>query len=135
MTEPDKSKVYARWTTHIVGNVYFHAIAVSKKSHTALNYKTYNKLGTPASAGCIRMTVADAKWIYDNIKTGTKVKIIKGSKNTPGPLGKPATIRIKSSKVKYDPTDPAISDSTKQKDYKECRITGYMKKNGTKVGY
>ena len=135
MVEPDKSRVYARWTTHLVGNVYFHAIAVSKNSHKALNYKTYNKLGSPASAGCIRMTVADAKWIYDNIKTGTKVKIIKGSKNTPGPLGKPATIRIKSSKVKYDPTDPAISDSTKKKDYKAGRITGYMKKNGTKVGY
>ena len=135
MVEPDKSRVYARWATHLVGNVYFHAIAVSKNSHKALNYKTYNKLGSPAAAGCIRMTVADAKWIYDNIKTGTKVKIIKGSKNTPGPLGKPATIRIKSSKVKYDPTDPAISDSTKQKDYKAGRITGYMKKNGTKVGY
>lgn len=135
MVEPDKSRVYARYATHLVGNVYFHAIAVSKNSHTALNYKTYNKLGSPASAGCIRMTVADAKWIYDNVKTGTKVKIVKGSKSTPGPLGKPATIKIKSSKVKYDPTDPAISDATKQKDYKAGRITGYMKKNGTKVGY
>lgn len=135
MTEPDKSKVYARWTTHIVGNVYFHAIAVSKNSHKALNYKTYNKLGTPASAGCIRMTVADAKWIYDYARTGTKVTIVKGSKSYPGPLGKPATITIKSSKVKYDPTDPAISDSTKSKDYKAKRITGYMKKDGTKVGY
>lgn len=135
MVEPDKSRVYARWTTHVVGNIYFHAIAVSRNSHTALNYKTYNKLGSPASAGCIRMTVADAKWIYDNVKTGTRVKIVKGSKSAPGPLGKPATIRIKSSKVKYDPTDPSISDSTKQKDYKAGRITGYMKKNGTKVGY
>ena len=135
MVEPDKSVVYARWTTHVVGNVYFHAIAVSKNSHKALNYKTYNKLGSPASAGCIRMTVADAKWIYDNARTGTKVEIVKGSKSYPGPLGKPATIKINSSKVKYDPTDPEISDSTKSKDYKAKRITGYMKKNGTKVGY
>ena len=135
MVEPDKSRVYARWTTHIVGNVYFHAIAVSKNSHKALNYKTYNKLGSPASAGCIRMTVADAKWIYDNARTGTKVEIVKGSKSYPGPLGKPATIKINSSKVKYDPTDPEISDSTKSKDYKAKRISGYMKKNGTKVGY
>ena len=81
------------------------------------------------------MTVADAKWIYDNAKTGTPVKIVKGSVSYPGPLGKPATIRIKSSSVKYDPTDPYISDSTKQKDYKAGKITGYMKKNGTKVGY
>ena len=135
MHEPDGSTVYARWATHIVGNVYFHAVAVGSRSHKALNYKSYNKLGSPASAGCIRMTVADAKWIYDHAGTGTEVKIVKGSAKTPGPLGKPSTIKIKSSKVKYDPTDPAISDSTKAKDYKAKRISGYMKKNGTKVGY
>ena len=135
MHEPDGSTVYARWATHVVGNVYFHAIAVGRNSHEALNYRTYNKLGSPASAGCIRMTVADAKWLYDHAGTGTPVKIIKGSSKNPGPLGKPATIKIKSSKVKYDPTDPAISDSKKAKDYKAKRISGYMKKNGTKVGY
>ena len=135
MHEPDGSTVYARWATHVVGNVYFHAIAVGSRSHTALNYKTYNKLGSPASAGCIRMTVADAKWIYDHAGTGTPVKVVKGNSKTPGPLGKPATIKIKSAKVKYDPTDPEISDSTKAKDYKAKRISGYMKKNGTKVGY
>ena len=135
MHEPDCSTVYARWATHIVGNVYFHAVAVGSRSHKALNYKSYNKLGSPASAGCIRMTVADAKWIYDHAGTGTEVKIVKGSAKTPGPLGKPSTIKIKSSKVKYDPTDPAISDSAKAKDYKAKRISGYMKKNGTKVGY
>lgn len=135
MHEPDGSTVYARWATHIVGNVYFHAVAVGSRSHKALNYKSYNKLGSPASAGCIRMTVADAKWIYDHAGTGTEVKIVKGSAKTPGPLGKPSTIKIKSSKVKYDPTDPAISDSAKAKDYKAKRISGYMKKNGTKVGY
>lgn len=135
MHEPDGSTVYARWATHIVGNVYFHAVAVGSRSHNALNYKSYNKLGSPASAGCIRMTVADAKWIYDHVGTGTGVKIVKGSAKTPGPLGKPSTIKIKSSKVKYDPTDPAISDSAKAKAYKAKRISGYMKKNGTKVGY
>ena len=135
MHEPDGSTVYARWATHVVGNVYFHAIAVGRNSHEALNYRTYNKLGSPASAGCIRMTVADAKWLYDHAGTGTPVKIVKGSSKNPGPLGKPATIKIKSSKVKYDPTDPAISDSKKAKDYKAKRISGYMKKNGTKVGY
>ena len=135
MHEPDGSTVYARWATHVVGNVYFHAVAVGSRSHNALNYKSYNKLGSPASAGCIRMTVADAKWIYDHAGTGTEVKIVKGSAKTPGPLGKPSTIKIKSSKVKYDPTDPAISDSAKAKDYKAKRISGYMKKNGTKVGY
>jgi len=30
-------------------------------------------LGKPASHGCVRMTVEDAKWIYDTIPNGTKV--------------------------------------------------------------
>ncbi|HAH78565.1 MAG TPA: L,D-transpeptidase, partial [Ruminococcaceae bacterium] len=34
-----------------------------------------DKLGEPASHGCIRLPVEDAKWIYDNIPEGTKVVI------------------------------------------------------------
>lgn len=33
------------------------------------------KLGEKASHGCIRLTVSDAKWIYEHIKTNTKVVI------------------------------------------------------------
>ncbi len=135
MTEPDGSVVYARWATHIVGNVYFHSIAVSTQSHYALPSYRYNLLGSPASAGCIRMAVADAKWIYDYTSTGNTVKIVKGSTSKPGPLGKAATIKIKDSSVTYDPTDPGVPDSRKKKDYKAGKITGYMTKKGKKVGY
>ena len=93
MHEPDGSTVYARWATHIVGNVYFHSIAVGTQSHYALPAVTYNKLGKPASAGCIRMAVADAKWIYDYTSTGNTIKIVKGSTKKPGPLGKSTTIQ------------------------------------------
>lgn len=134
MHEPDGSIVYARWCTHIVGNVYFHAIAVSSQSHNALSYSRYNRLGSPASAGCIRMTVADAKWIYDYMPTGTPVKISVGSSSKPGPLGKPETIKS-SYGVNYDPTDPEISDAQKKKDYKAGKITGYITKKGKKVGF
>ncbi len=133
MVEPDGSTVYARWATHIVGNVYFHAIAVGSQSHYALSSSTYNRLGSPASAGCIRMTVADAKWIYDYASTGSTVKIIKGKASKPGPMGKNAVIKTKG--VSYDPTDPAVPTSRKKADYKAKRISGYMTKNGTRVGY
>ena len=36
-----------------------------------------------ASAGCVRMTVEDAKWIMENCPTGTEVEIYNSS--TPGP--------------------------------------------------
>lgn len=133
MHEPDGSVVYARWCTHIVGNVYFHAIAVSGQSHYALSPYKMNLLGSPASAGCVRMSVADAKWIYDYAPTGTKVKISVGSKSKPGPLGK---VKLpKSYSVNYDPTDPDVPDSRKKKDYAAKKISGYLTKSGKKVGY
>lgn len=134
MLEPDGSTCYARWATHIVGNVYFHSIAVASQSHYALPAYRYNLLGSPASAGCIRMTVADAKWIYDYASTGSTVKIVKGNSKKAGPLGKAPTIKVKGS-INYDPTDPGVPDSRKKKDYKAKLISGYMTKSGKKVGY
>lgn len=134
MHEPDGSIVYARWASHIVGNVYFHAIAVGTQSHYALPAYRYNLLGSPASAGCIRMTVADAKWIYDYCSTGTPVKILKGNSSKPSPLGKGSVIKVTGG-INYDPTDPGVPDSRKKADYKAKRISGYMTKSGKKVGY
>ena len=134
MYEPNNVILYARWTSHIVGTVYFHSIAVGTDSHYALNPNQYNRLGSPASAGCIRMTVADAKWIYDYASVGSTVKIEYGNAKYPSPLGKPNTIWIASS-IHYDPTDPEVPNSRKKQDYEKKLISGYMKSNGEKVGY
>ncbi len=134
MLEPDGSICYARWASHIVGNVYFHAVAVGSDSHYALSATNYNRLGSPASAGCIRMTVADAKWLYDYASVGSTVKIVTGDSSHPGPLGKAKTITISSS-ISYDPTDPEVPLSRKKQDYAAGRISGYMTSSGEKVGY
>ena len=134
MYEPDGQILYARWTTHIVGNVYFHSTAVSAQSHYALPAHRFNLLGSPASAGCIRMAVADAKWIYDYTSTGNKVKIVKGNTKKPGPLGKAPHITAKGG-INYDPTDPEVPDSRKKADYKKKLISGYITKSGKKVGF
>ncbi len=63
----------------------------------------YNKLGQTASAGCVRLTVADTKWIYDNCPSGTVVVIY--SSPDPGPLGKPEAQQIPLD-CGWDPTDP-----------------------------
>ena len=44
-------------------------------STTNMATKSYKRLGNRASHGCIRLTVADAKWIYDNVGAGTVVTI------------------------------------------------------------
>ena len=33
------------------------------------------KLGSPASHGCIRLSIADSKWLYDQLPTGTPIHI------------------------------------------------------------
>ena len=68
-----------------------------------LSAAEYNKLGSPASHGCVRLCVRDAKWIYDNCSLGMQV-IIYDNPN-PGPFGKPATIKIPPTQ-NWDPTDP-----------------------------
>lgn len=98
--------VYGQYCSRITDHVLFHSVYYSTTDPNTLSYNAYNQLGNTASHGCVRLCVADAKWIYDNCASGTMIEIY-DSKN-PGPLGKPATIKISSSS-KYrgwDPTDP-----------------------------
>lgn len=43
-----------------------------------LSVKSFEALGTPASHGCVRLLVSDAKWIYDNCKEGTIITVYEG---------------------------------------------------------
>lgn len=79
--------VYGHYSTQIVGNILFHSVPYLEKYNPAsLEYWEYDKLGSSASAGCIRLTLADAKWIYNNIPRGTLVEFY--SSSDPGPLRK-----------------------------------------------
>ena len=99
--------VYAQYVTQIKGNILFHSVPYLKKDNSTLEYWAYDKLGKYASAGCIRLTTADAIWIYNNCPTGTKVEFY--SSSNPGPLGKPSAMKISNYPEPYrnwDPTDP-----------------------------
>lgn len=98
--------VYGQYTTAIVGNILFHSVPYTTKGNpSTLEYAEYDKLGTKASAGCIRLTVQDAAWIYNNITTGTIVEFYYDS--NPGPLGKPSAQKISwNTECRgWDPTD------------------------------
>lgn len=98
--------VNGQYSTRIVNRILFHSVPYLKKTNDSLEYWEYDKLGTSASAGCIRLTVEDAKWIYDNCDSGTKVEFY--SSDNPGPLGKPEAKKISSNEEcrNWDPTDP-----------------------------
>lgn len=96
---------YGQYCTRIVGGILFHSVAGSNMTSYNLSAAAYNMLGSPASHGCVRLCVRDAKWIYDNCSLGMETRIFDSS--YPGPFGKPATIKIPASQ-NWDPTDPNI---------------------------
>ena len=100
--------VYGYYTTQIVGNILFHSVPYLENGNPAsLEYWEYDKLGTSASMGCIRLKVEDAMWIYNNCPSGTLVEFY--SSSNPGPLGKPSAPKISGYESPYrdwDPTDP-----------------------------
>ncbi|MBQ9934233.1 MAG: L,D-transpeptidase family protein [Lachnospiraceae bacterium] len=98
--------VYGQYSYHITGNYLFHSVPYDDPNIYKLFPSDYNKLGQTASAGCIRLTTIDAKWLYDNCPTGTPV-IIYNSPD-PGPLGKPTAQKIPANQT-WDPTDPLIN--------------------------
>ena len=103
--------VYGQYCIKITGNILFHTVPYLKKGDPAsLEYWEYDKLGTAASAGCVRLTVSDVIWIYNNCANGTKVEFYNSS--DPGPLGKPSSRKISSNERcrNWDPTDPNPSN-------------------------
>ena len=98
--------VYAQYCTTISGDYLFHSVHyLGQGNYKSQPTKEFNKLGQHASHGCVRLSVMDAKWIYENCKAGTKVTIYRSSK--PGPMGKPEGIKVSTKRAQYwDPTDP-----------------------------
>jgi len=96
---------YTQYATRIIAGKSFlmHSVIYDKPDNHTLFADTYNGLGVLRSAGCVRLTTADAKWIYDNCKLGTTVTIYNNSH--PGPFDRPVIVPIPLEQ-KWDPTDP-----------------------------
>ena len=110
-----QGKVYGQYCTQIVGNILFHSVPYLEFENPAsLEYWEYDKLGEEASLGCVRLTVQDAKWIFDNCVTGTNVEFY--SSENPGPLGKPTIEKISQYEElkNWDPTDEKEKNPWKQ---------------------
>lgn len=95
---------YAQYTAHVVGGIYIHSVWYYRPTPSAQATAEFNKLGRDASHGCIRVSVADAKWMYDNCPSGTKLTFYNSRKA--GPLGKPKAIKVVNRGQYWDPTDP-----------------------------
>ena len=65
----------AQYWVKIDEEIAFHSLIYADYDEMTLKTSSYDALGKRASHGCIRLTVADAKWIYDNCFDGTEVII------------------------------------------------------------
>ena len=65
----------AQYWTQINPNIAFHSVIYEDYDTTKLKTGSFNALGSRASHGCIRLTVPDAKWIYNNCGEGVQVWI------------------------------------------------------------
>lgn len=96
---------YGKYCTRISGPYLFHSVVYKKYGDNySLNADEFLKLGEPASHGCIRLQVKDAKWIY-NRSNKCSVTLYKGKEQLP--LKKPKAakpVTLKGNKA-YDPTD------------------------------
>jgi peptidoglycan hydrolase-like protein with peptidoglycan-binding domain len=71
---------YIRYGKRVTGRIWLHSILYSRRNTGSLIKHSFNNLGAPASAGCIRLTPIDAQWISYNCNKGTTVRIISGTK-------------------------------------------------------
>lgn len=124
---------YGQYSTRITGSILFHSVWYYQQTKNSQSYTQYNKLGTTASHGCCRLTVAASKWIYDNCPLGTKVIIFNGSAKD-DPLGKPKTIKVKGYSG-WDPTDPSKSNPYKTRSTKPViKVSKKVLDYGSKFG-
>ena len=112
----EESHCYGFWASRFKTHHLFHSVPINydagrdqEKAHRMCDMHKFEKLGTVASDGCVRMTVADAKWIYEFSETGrVTVKIINAA--GPTPEKPPAVIWEEPYTDKHgygwDPTDP-----------------------------
>ena len=70
-----KYDVWAQYLYRIKGPYLFHSVLYDEADESTVKWGSVNKLGSPASHGCIRLSVEDARWIYNNCPAGTTVTI------------------------------------------------------------
>lgn len=99
--------VYGQYAYQIYEGIYFHSVPYTSNDNANMETWEFNKLGEGASLGCIRLCVADAKWIFDNCEPGTQVNIF--DSDYCGPMGRPQQPYLFTdvSGTGWDPTDTA----------------------------
>ena len=71
-----KFNCWAQYSYEIRDDIMFHSVIYSSNNEGSLRSGSLYALGNPASHGCVRLKVEDAKWLFENCKKGTAVIIV-----------------------------------------------------------
>jgi len=100
--------IYAQYATQFAPGTLIQSVPYNSQNPADLRWEDYNKLGSNSETyGSVWLTVEDAKWIYDNVGSGTEILFYDDYQN-PGPMGQPGTYHLEpdSDYRGWDPTDP-----------------------------
>ena len=67
----DSGNARCYWYTQFYGDYLYLSVLYSKYNGRLMD----GRVGMQLSHGCVRLSIEKAKWIYDNIPTGTKVVV------------------------------------------------------------
>ena len=96
---------YGQYAMRIHGQIMLHSVPYEQKSRDSLEFWEYNKLGKPASLGCIRLNARNMRWIYRHCPVGTQVEIYSLKHEVPEiPLPKFKKIRATDLYRNWDPS-------------------------------
>ncbi len=70
-----KFKCWAQYAWYIEEDIMFHSVLYDERDESTLRRASVSALGHKASHGCVRLSVEDAKWIWDNCASGTTVVV------------------------------------------------------------
>ncbi len=69
----DRYNVGAYYWVRFFGNYLIHSVPFDENGEMIV--EEFEKLGQPASHGCIRLRIDEAKWLYETLPLGVKVLI------------------------------------------------------------
>lgn len=97
---------YVQYACRFNNHILLHSLSYSRIDVKTLITQTFTDLGKAVSAGCVRLSARDSKWIFDSCPNGTRVKVVKS--------GGPAATAVEPlpelpAGQTWDPTDPAIA--------------------------
>jgi lipoprotein-anchoring transpeptidase ErfK/SrfK len=100
----DFGGIFAQYAVSYKKGLMIHGPLYEDPINTTLRESSYTEIGTKSTSGCLRITTADAYWIYINCPSGTTLDIVESS---PRGFIPPDLIPIVVSG--QDPTDPGLA--------------------------